>query len=80
MIQNALFRSCLAAIPSEEKAKFDKTFNLAERLYERMAKSNMSLSQLATLLNIHKKTLAKFLTGRHKSNKQTIIKIERFLS
>ena len=31
MIQNALFRQCLAAIPEEQKAEFELKFRIAER-------------------------------------------------
>ena len=31
MIQNKLFRDCLAAIPAEQKAEFDLSFGIAER-------------------------------------------------
>ena len=33
MIQNKLFRDCLAAIPAEQKAEFDLSFGIAERMY-----------------------------------------------
>ena len=32
MIQNKLFRDCLAAIPAEQKAEFDLSFGIAERI------------------------------------------------
>ena len=32
MIQNKLFRDCLAAIPAEQKAEFDLSFDIAERI------------------------------------------------
>ena len=31
MMQNKLFRDCLAAIPAEQKAEFDLSFGIAER-------------------------------------------------
>lgn len=34
MIQNKLFRDCLAAIPAEQKAEFDLSFGIAERISE----------------------------------------------
>ena len=34
MVQNKLFRDCLAAIPAEQKAEFDLSFGIAERLSE----------------------------------------------
>ena len=38
MIQNKLFRDCLAAIPAEQKAEFDLSFGIAERISEIMSK------------------------------------------
>ena len=32
MIQNKLFRDCLAAIPAEQKAEFDLSFGIAGRI------------------------------------------------
>lgn len=37
MIQNKLFRDCLAAIPAEQKAEFDLSFGIAERLSEKVS-------------------------------------------
>ena len=34
MIQNELFRDCLAAISAEQKAEFDLSFGIAERISE----------------------------------------------
>ena len=34
MIQNKLFRDCLATIPIEQKAEFDLSFDIAERISE----------------------------------------------
>ena len=34
MIQNKLFRDCLSAIPAEQKAEFDSSFGIAERISE----------------------------------------------
>ena len=31
MIQNKLFRQCLAAVPEEQKAEFELSFGIAER-------------------------------------------------
>ena len=34
MTQNQLFRDCLSAIPAEQKAEFELSFGIAERLSE----------------------------------------------
>ena len=34
MVHNQLFRQCLAAIPEEQKAEFELSFGIAERISE----------------------------------------------
>ena len=41
MIQNALFRQCLAAIPEEQKAEFELSFGIAERISEVLKATNV---------------------------------------
>ena len=40
MIQNDLFRQCLAAIPEEQKAEFELKFGIAERISEVLKAKN----------------------------------------
>ena len=41
MIQNALFRQCLATIPEEQKAEFELSFGIAERISEVLKAKNV---------------------------------------
>ena len=70
MIQNKLFRDCLAAIPAEQKAEFDLSFGIAERISEILK---------ARLLNKRDSEISKWLTGRHNFTTQTIARIETAL-
>ena len=70
MIQNKLFRDCLAAIPAEQKAEFDLSFGIAERLTQK---------DFARLLNKRDSEISKWLTGRHNFTTQTIARIETAL-
>lgn len=46
MVQNKLFRDCLAAIPAEQKAEFDLSFGIAERLSEILKEKGLSQKTL----------------------------------
>ena len=41
MIQNALFRQCLAAVPEDQKAEFELSFGIAERISEVLKAKNV---------------------------------------
>ena len=47
MIQNALFRQCLAAIPEEQKAEFELSFGIAERISEVLKSKNLTQKDFA---------------------------------
>ena len=72
MIQNKLFRDCLAAIPAEQKAEFDLSFGIAERI-------SLTQKDFARLLNKRDSEISKWLTGRHNFTTQTIALIETAL-
>ena len=40
MVQNALFRQCLAAVPEDQKAEFELSFEIAERIIEVLKSKN----------------------------------------
>lgn len=42
MIDNALFRKCLAAIPEELKAAFELSYGIAERISEVLIEINFT--------------------------------------
>ena len=74
MIQNELFRQCLTAIPAEQKAEFDLSFGIAERISK-----NLTQKDFAHLLHKRDSEVSKWLTGRHNFTMQTIAKIETAL-
>ena len=49
MIQNKLFRDCLAAIPAEQKAEFDLSFGIAERISEILKAKGLTQKDFARL-------------------------------
>ena len=51
MLQNKLFRDCLAAIPAEQKAEFDLSFGIAERISELLKAKGLTQKDFARLLN-----------------------------
>ena len=79
MIQNKLFRDCLAAIPAEQKAEFDLSFGIAERISEILKAKGLTQKDFARLLNKRDSEISKWLTGRHNFTTQTIARIETAL-
>ncbi len=79
MIQNKLFRDCLAAIPAEQKAEFDLSFGIAERISEILKAKGLTQKDFARLLNKRDTEISKWLTGRHNFTTQTIARIETTL-
>ena len=72
MIQNELFRQCLTAIPAEQKAEFDLSFGIAERISEVLKSKNLTQKDFAHLLHKRDSEVSKWLTGRHNFTMQTI--------
>ncbi|MDE5170696.1 helix-turn-helix transcriptional regulator [Bacteroides uniformis] len=79
MIQNELFRQCLSAIPEEQKAEFDFSFGIAERIGEVLKAKNLTQKDLAHQLHKRESEISKWMTGRHNFTVQTIAKIETVL-
>lgn len=79
MVQNALFRQCLANVPPEQKASFDLSFGIAERLEDILKSKGMTQKDFAHLLHKSESEISKWLTGRHNFTTQTISKIETAL-
>ena len=79
MIQNALFRQCLAAIPEDQKAEFELSFGIAERIIEVLKAKNLTQKDFAQKLHKRESEISKWLTGRHNFTMQTIAKIETAL-
>ncbi len=79
MIQNKLFRDSLAAIPEEQKAEFELSFGIAERMDEILKEKNISQRELARRLGKRESEVSRWLTGRHNFTTSTIAKIETAL-
>ena len=79
MIQNNLFRDCLAAIPTEQKAEFELSFGIAERLSEILKEKGLTQKDLAKMLYKRDSEISKWLTGRHNFTTQTIACIQTVL-
>lgn len=79
MIQNKLFRNCLAAIPAEQKAEFNLSFGIAERLSEVLKTKGLTQKDFARILNKRDSEISKWLTGKHNFTTQTIARIETAL-
>ena len=79
MIQNALFRQCLAAVPEEQKAEFELSFGIAERISEVLQEMDLTQKDFAHKLNKRESEISKWLTGRHNFTLQTIARIETAL-
>ena len=79
MIQNPLFRQCLASIPAEQKAEFELSFSIAERISDILKSRNLTQKELARRLGKRESEISKWLTGRHNFTTQTIARIETAL-
>lgn len=76
MVHNQLFRQCLAAIPEEQKAEFELSFGIAERISEILKTKNLTQKDFANQLHKRESEISKWMTGRHNFTMQTIAKIE----
>ena len=79
MMKNELFRQCLAAVPAEQKAQFELSFGIAERIHEVLSKKGLTQKDLAKQLHKCESEISKWLMGRHNFTMQTIAKIETAL-
>ena len=77
MITNELFRQCLSAIPKEQKAEFDLSYGIAERLDALLKKKGITQHELAMRLGKRDSEVSKWLTGRHNITTNTIAHIEK---
>lgn len=79
MIKNSLFRQCLADVPQEQKAAFDLSFGIAERLDDVLKAKGLTQKDFAHILHKSESEISKWLTGRHNFTTQTISRIETAL-
>lgn len=76
MIQNRLFRQCLASIPAEQKAEFELSFGIAERIMDILKMQGLTQKEFAKRLGKRESEISKWLTGRHNFTTQTLARIE----
>ena len=57
MIQNNLFRQCLAAIPEEQRVEFELSFGIAERICEILKSKGLTQKDFARLLGKREREL-----------------------
>ena len=79
MVQNQLFRQCLNAIPEEQKAEFELSSNIADRICQELRSRGLTQKMFAHMLHKRESEVSKWLTGRHNFTVQTIAKIETTL-
>ena len=72
MIQNKLFRDCLSAIPAEQKAEFDSSFGIAERISEILKAKGLTQKDFARLLNKRDSEISKVY---HQYSVPTILQV-----
>ena len=65
MIQNALFRQCFAAVPEDQKAEFELSYGIAERISEILQANNLTQKDFAQKLHKRESEISKWMTGRH---------------
>lgn len=69
----------LASIPAEQKAEFELSFSIAERISDILKSRNLTQKDLAHRLGKRESEISKWLTGRHNFTMQTIARIETAL-
>lgn len=79
MIQNPLFRECLAAIPESLKTEIDLSFAVADRIDALLKRKGMTQKELARLTHTSEAAVCKWLSGTHNFTFSTIGKISAAL-
>ena len=67
------------SIPTEQKAEFELSYGIAERICEILKSKGLTRKEFADQLNKSESEISKWLTGRHNFTMQTIAKIETAL-
>ena len=63
MVTNELFRQCLSAIPQEQRAEFDLSYGIAERLDAVLKKKGITQEALASALSVSPQAVSKWESG-----------------
>jgi len=77
MVTNELFRQCLSAIPEGQRAEFELSYGIAERLDAVLKEKGITQHELARRLGKRDSEVSKWLTGRHNFTTSTIARIEQ---
>jgi predicted transcriptional regulator len=77
MVTNELFTQCLSAIPQEQRAEFELSYGIAERLDAILKEKGITQHELARRLGKRDSEVSKWLTGRHNFTTSTIARIEQ---
>ena len=76
MITNELFRQSLSAVSPVNRAEFDLSYGIAERLDAILKEKGITQHELASRLQKRDSEVSKWLTGRHNFTTNTIARIE----
>ena len=76
MITNELFRQSLSAVSKEQRAEFDLSYGIAERLDAILKEKGITQHELAQRMGKRDSEVSKWLTGRHNFTTETIARIE----
>ena len=76
MITNELFRQSLSAVSKEQRAEFDLSYGIAERLDAVLKEKGITQHELAQRMGKRDSEVSKWLTGRHNFTTETIARIE----
>lgn len=76
---NQLFRQCLSSVPACQRAVFDRSFNMADKLDSILRERGLSYADFANLMHRSRKEIEKWMTGRYHFSKVAISQIEEAL-
>ena len=76
MVTNEIFRQSLSAVSPENRAEFDLSYGIADRLDAILKEKGITQHELASRLNKRDSEVSKWLTGRHNFTTSTIARIE----
>lgn len=76
MMTNELYQQCIDAIPEDQKASFELSYNVATRIDMLLKSKKLTRHELARRLGKRDSEISKWLTGRHNFTLSTIASIE----
>lgn len=79
MKKNPLLESLRKGMKADIKRDIDLSFEIADRIFEILAKKNLTQREFATLLKKSEAEISKWMRGTHNFTTRTISKIETVL-